>query len=259
MIKRIFSGLFAVLTSAVVFSATPSDLTLNDGRVLKGAKIVAIGDTHVSVIYAGGALSVHPDIVPLDALARASADLESKNAERKTQVKAITEREAAAKEKKQDEINTRLAEAKVRNAAEAQARSAAENESPSIAARPAQRASRNGASAEQRLAALKAKFPARRTETVVGYRGSQAVEIPKVDMHSYYKGTVQTATLQSLPISLGRMEERIENDLNQMRQESGSHNDLRFNAQQARRTTDWLNKTLRPYLAQLRAVSAGGQ
>ena len=146
---------------------------------------------------------------------------------------------------------------------------------------------------EQRLAALKAKFPSMRTETVLflkdktystaptrttvthvngntvvsntshgtgvratGKPDSQTVEVPKPDIYSYYKGMVQTATLQGLPGSLERIEARIESDLNQLHSETGSLSHT-INAAQAGGTISWINTTLRPYLAQLRAIANG--
>ena len=111
---------------------------------------------------------------------------------------------------------------------------------------------------EQRLLALKAKFPAMRTETVHYPKkpGSQTIEVPHVDIYSYYKGMVQTATLQGLPVSLQRMETRIESDLSQLHSETASLNN-KINAAQASRTITWINGTLRPYLAQLKAIADG--
>ncbi len=61
--------LAALSAAAFCFAATEkSDLTLNDGRVLKGAHIVAIGNEQVSIVHAGGSVTVLADLVPLDVL-----------------------------------------------------------------------------------------------------------------------------------------------------------------------------------------------
>lgn len=62
-----------------LFAAEKADLTLNDGRVLKAARIVTIGEKQVMIVHAGGALGVPPETVPLDVLARAKMELDAEN------------------------------------------------------------------------------------------------------------------------------------------------------------------------------------
>jgi hypothetical protein len=146
---------------------------------------------------------------------------------------------------------------------------------------------------EQRLAELKAAFPPKRSENafylkdkiysttptrttvtqaignsaistattgtgvrVSGKLDTSMIEVPHPDVHSYYKGMVQTATLQSLPISLQRIEARIEGDLTRLRGETHSLSNT-IHATQARGTVAWINGTLRPYLAQLKSIAEG--
>ncbi len=55
--KTIFALLLSgVLTIAI--AAERGDLTLNDGTVLKNARIVAVGKDTVSIVHSGGSTSV---------------------------------------------------------------------------------------------------------------------------------------------------------------------------------------------------------
>lgn len=57
------------------------DLKLNDGTTLARARIVSISNERVMIAHRGGVVTVHPDQVPLDVLARGHMELEARATE----------------------------------------------------------------------------------------------------------------------------------------------------------------------------------
>jgi hypothetical protein len=282
-LSRIHLLVFTVLIAAArhLEAAQPADLVLTDGRTLKAARFIKIGESGAQVVHAGGAETVSLDFIPLDVLARAQMELEVRSAERQKKdsadQKRAAEKIAVNDAAKAEEIQLRLA------AAAARERSEAVQQSPGT--NPAR------IPTDAQLMALKAKFPGKRTETVafsrdkrpmqtaasttrtvdrtptghvsrattavntrMGNNDTLTVEVPHADIWSDYKGWVHTATLQSLPATLAKLEAKIEADLQKLRGQSQSLNS-QVNAAQARMTIEWINQTLRPYLAQLRALT----
>ncbi len=90
---------------------------------------------------------------------------------------------------------------------------------------------------------------------VSGKPDTLSIEVPHPDVHSFYKGMVQTATMEGLPRSLKMMEDRIQQDLARLGGTVSLHNSVE--TAQAAASVAWINGTLRPYLAQLRAISGG--
>ncbi len=249
----------AALLAVPLFAAEkPANLTLNDGVVLKAARIVAIGKEQVTIVHEGGAHSTQTDNVPLDVLARAHMALEAGDEERKQQREVALKRAAESDEDKRDEINARLAMAKVRAAEEA-------------AKPPGVR--RAIANIEHGLAALKARFPAaekrkvsvkinnprgnsRQSAAVHGrpYRyDTIEVQVPSPDLHSKYRGWVMAASAASLPSIVEKLDSQLAADLSGTMPIATENQSA---AAQARYSREWLSGVMRPYIAQMRALHA---
>ena len=213
---------FALALALPVFAATEkADLTLNDGRVLKAARIISIGDEQVSIVHAGGPLTVPTAQVPLDVLARAHMELEVNQAEKKQRAddfsRKDSERRSAAAVQK-EKVNA------VANA------SGIPKLSPT--------------NAEQRLIDLKAKFPAQKSVKVRG----NTMLVPNVDVWRAFKSETQVATLQSLPIAIRKIEERLAAEEQKLQ---GGDKTVHATATETRA---WFDHQLKPYVAQLRSL-----
>ena len=68
---------WALSVMAPLWAAEKANIALSDGTVLKAARIVSIGKTSVAIVHEGGVVSVSPEEVPLDVLARAHMELPS--------------------------------------------------------------------------------------------------------------------------------------------------------------------------------------
>jgi hypothetical protein len=239
------------LMSSVLGAAEKSDLTLETGRLLKAARIVGISNGQAMIVHQGGTETVPADDVPLDVLARAHMELKAQAEKKKKQTaemaKVFNERTAAAKEKKDEEIRLRLAAAAARERAQI--------------APPGGSAAAAGTvrDVDRELAALKTQFPAKRKQSVTVHIGGKRprsdqleIEVPSGDLWTWYRGMVQTTTLQALPVTLKRINERIERDLADLAQR-GSLKDEAAQAQ-ARHSTQWINGELRSYLSQLQGL-----
>jgi hypothetical protein len=232
-------------------AAERPDLTLNDGQVLKSARILTIKDEAVTILHAKGVVSVSPEAVPLDVLARAHMELSTTaDAKKKGDAEILakaTQQVAENDAKKREEIQVRLAEANARAIAQGDA--------------PVKTPKAPAPDADKKLMALKAQFPAKRKQAVDVHvsgrrRGSSVdkieIEVPSADVWSYYHGMISTATVQGLPVTLQRIEERMTRDLADINKR-GSIKDESANAQ-ARGSVGWINGELRAYLAKVRAV-----
>ena len=237
---------FLLLSATSLSAAESADISLKDGRVLKGARIVSIGEKQVAIIHAGGMTGVPPELLPLDVLARAHMMLEAKVAEQKKKDDALrieaAKRIDAAREKHDDEVRIRLAEASVRD-------------NPAIAD-----PSQIRPDADAMLLALKGRFPPKRRETVMvqiddrrdGPRKAIEIEIPAADLWSYYHGMVQTTTAQGLPATLGRIHQRIKSDLAAL-EKKGARADHASRAQ-ASKSAAWIVGDLIPFVSELGAL-----
>lgn len=78
--------------SAPLFAAEKANLALNDGRVLKAARIVSITGDKVSIVHSEGIISVAADSVPLDILARAHMALQEAEAKRREEQDLVAQR-----------------------------------------------------------------------------------------------------------------------------------------------------------------------
>ena len=236
-----------ILAAMPLFAADATDIGLTDGRVFKAARIVSIGEKQVAILHSGGMTGVPPELVPLDVLARAHMALAATASERKEKEDAVrlkaTKRIEDAKAKHDDEIKIRLAEANVRENA---------GKGDPALLRP---------DADAMLLSLKARFPAKRRETVMihvkdrrsGMREAIEVEIPSSDLWSHYRGMVQTTTVQALPVTLRRMEARIKSDFIDL-EKKGALADETSRAQ-ASKSAAWLTGDLLPFISELRAIS----
>ncbi len=84
----------AVLATALRGGENP-DLKLYDGRELKGARIISIGQQGVTVIHQRGMETIPVDLIPLDILARANDRLEARTKERSRFEERLKEQENA--------------------------------------------------------------------------------------------------------------------------------------------------------------------
>lgn len=239
--RTVILGLI-VLFGSIAFAADPErqDIKLNTNEVLKSARIVAIGKETVTITHAAGVTAVPHDDVPLDVLARAHMRLNENAAERDKRnaelAKKAEEESARMRAEKEEETRVRMAFAAVRERSEL---------APSVA--------RGAPNADAKLMELKAKFPAKKKESVRGARGDKyEIEIPSGDVWRYYQSMVSTTTVAALPMTLKRVEDRIASDLEQFGKRQ-SQNDRAAN-EQARRSVQWITGELRPYLSQLAAL-----
>ena len=92
-----------VLFATVCAAAGAADLELNSGRILKDAKIIAIGEATVTIISAGESVVVPVDDVPLDALALAHQALARKRERAKEVEASLAAREGARREQTERE------------------------------------------------------------------------------------------------------------------------------------------------------------
>ena len=238
---KLFACLMVVAWSPLSAAET-ADIGLTDGRVFKAARIVAIGEKQVAIIHAGGMTGVPPELVPLDILARAHMALEPGAAERKKKTDALrleaAKRIEEAKTKHDEEIQIRLAEASMREGA---------GRLEPGPVRP---------DAEAALVSLKAKFPAKRRDTVMvtvdGRRKAIEVDFPSTKLWTHYRALVQGTTVQTLPQTIQRIEQRIKTDFVDL-EKTGARSDEAGSAQ-ASKSAAWLTGELLPYLSQLAAL-----
>jgi hypothetical protein len=230
-ITRLLLWFLAVLPLS---AAEKADIILNDGRVLKAALIASIGEKTVAIVYEGGVITVPLDGVPAGTVARARASIAAKSSAKAELASDLAKQDAEAREQKRAGV-----------VAMAQARR--EEIKPAASTNPG---------AEQKLIEQKGKFPPKRVEKVRA-TAQQIIEVdvPHVDLWSSYRSSVMTASLQSLPITLDRLEKQIQSDVLKLKEqaERGSGQTAKH---QASSTLTWINSALRPYLAQLRALAA---
>jgi hypothetical protein len=229
--------------SLPLFATESGDIRLADGRVLKAARVLSIGETQVAIVHAGGITGVARDAVPLEVLARAHMALEATAIERRKKDEALrvqaSKRIEDAKAKHEEEIKIRLAEASVR-----------ENQGTPYRLQT-----------DAALLELKAKFPPKRQETVMVHvdgrhlknRQAVEIEIPATDLWLYYHEMVQGTTAQALPVTLKRIGERVQSDLAELEKKGGARNDETARVK-ASKSAAWIIRELRPFLLELHAL-----
>ncbi len=237
----------ALLLAVTLVAAERTDIALKDGRVLKAARIVSIGDSTVTVSHAGGVLGVPIDLFPLDVLGRARVEIEATAAAKKAReaesLSRVADRRAEDAKKKQEELQIRLAEANVR----ARSQSA---ERVSVSSRAA-------LEAEKKLLALKAKFPPKATPN---HGGKLGIDVPHVDVWSYYHGMFQTTTVEALPRTISMVEKRVAEDIKRWSQRPTSsgrtprHPSVGY---QAEGTVLWLQGDLRRFIDEAKQLVPG--
>lgn len=285
--KTITYCLFVALALSAVAADVKqgaANIALNDGRILKDARIVAIGQNDVSISHAGGLMGVPIEAVPLDVLARAHMAIEASAAEHKTIADGVAARQAKRDDEKAERLNDEIALRKAESLAR-ERRTLANPQNFSNAPVTLNR--------EQQLMALKAKFPKKErrsvpvvtnrtgnsnviatatTQTNRGPLGSTSettyrdprnrlnvasdvieVEVPRVDLYSNYQGWIRIATVQSLPKIIERIEESIERDMEELGKQQHSISNQSGSAQ-ARMTQEWIQTKLHPYLAELKKL-----
>jgi hypothetical protein len=279
MIVKIHLPIFFLVASLALplAAAEKVDITLNDGRVLKGARVVSIGEKSVTILHSGGVQNFATGLVPSEIVAGAITEAK-KPAEKPLPASYLNEAEARAAPARPSE-KTKQLPAPVPVA--------------SPAAMPTQnrqlpRSPRAGIS----LTELKEKFPRKQVRTatylknkqlvlrpvtvqvsqaqgntvvttarrtaevaVVGSPDTMSMDVPHTDVYSFYQGMVRTATEEGVPRTLRMIDDRIESDTARLRGETGSWSNS-LNSLQAKLTIEWIDTTLRPYLAQLRALAA---
>ena len=73
---------FFLVAAMPLAAAEKSDITLNDGKLLRGARIISINDAEATIVYSGGMATFSPDLVPLEALARAMPEIKARESAR---------------------------------------------------------------------------------------------------------------------------------------------------------------------------------
>ncbi|MBI5770893.1 MAG: hypothetical protein HZA93_24155 [Verrucomicrobia bacterium] len=220
------------LLAALAVPLHGADLTLNDGKVLKNARIVAIGEKDVTITHAAGMAQVPVDNVPLMDLAKAKTEIDAKAEAAKKQAAQIAKNDEATRTER----------------AETKKKAATQNvlTAPKLSPLPA----------ERRLMELKAKFPGQTRKVVETRKGNRIeIEIPSNEVFSSYRGWVSVATLDSLPRVVAQIEARLGPDIEAQNKRAGEISGDAEKAK-ARATSEWLSKQLRPYVAQLKAVES---
>lgn len=230
------------------FAAEKTDLTLNDGSVLKAARIVTIAEDNITIVHEGGSITVPSVQVPLDALARAHMELSQKADDRKKQREELTkraaERMAESDAKKADELQIRLAMANTRAAAQG-------GEQVAVQARAAV-----AIDAAAQIARLKANFPAQgKSKYTLHIKGAKTrtdtleLELPSTDQWTHYRGFLQSASVGSLPVILEKLETQFANDTAPWRKkQQADPKALTTEGQKARAMLQWFDGQLRPHL-----------
>lgn len=260
----------------MVASAHAAELVLLDGRKFANGRVVAISGEIATIAHAGGITQVATDAVDLETLARAHQAIQAKEADaaktREAAAKSIAAKDAA----RRDEIAVRRAEAEMRERAAANAPKAP---SPKKAAQA-------GPTIEQ----LKASFPAKvsgsarvfipqsgqggkayivsSTLTEISGGGSVAsastrtnmkgrfdsiqYDAPPEDMWRWYRSTLSTTTRDALPRTLQMIDARLAEDVQKMQRQRGGS--AVSGQAQAEHTLHWIEKELKPHLAQWRRL-----
>ena len=232
-----WGAFIALLAPLSLTGGEPVDITLTDGRVLNRARIVNIGKETVAIVHAGGATNVPPDLVPLDILGRAHLELERDNQSRKQREDATAR--AKGDDKKDLEIRSRIAEATVRST------------TPGLESKQRAEDSKR-AEASKRLASLKSRFPRVNKKRY----GKVEIEVPHVDVWSFYNSTFQTATIGSLPRTVELVERRMTDDVKKWSDLANGSGKESAEKYRSRETLTWLNNTLRPYVDEARGIAS---
>lgn len=266
---------------AAAQAPTYPELVLGSGQRLKQARVAAITGESVTLIHAAGTTTVRTSEIDLEILARAQMALEQQAAERAARThaarKAAEARIAKEEEDKRDQVFV------------AQAISDNRDRTAGVPTAPLA-AGRAPVVTEQTIIALKQRFPAktngrarvfipksgqggkpyiisstfteisggpsisstRMTQSSSGRVDSIEYEAPSADVWSWYRGMIQTTTLQALPRTLKMIEDRIPEDERRMRDQAGGSS---VSGQaQAKHTLHWFSKELRPYLDEWRKL-----
>jgi hypothetical protein len=224
--------------------AGKTDLMLLDGRLLKAARIVAIGETVVTVLHAEGLTDVELALVPVELRERARAEIAAAAAALK---KIEAEAEARAEE--------RVRESEARRLAELQERLALVTVRPDLpGGTPVEIARQQVTDPLQRLLALQGKFPARKKG-----RNELGLEfdVPPRSVWSFYNSYFLATTLDQLPETLAILEARRTQDLAAWDWKAKSSASISKSAEhvQAQQTILWLSETLRTYLQEARQLT----
>lgn len=228
---------FALATAVQAADSRP-DLKLMDGTVLKRARIVSIKNDVAIVVHAGGTTNVPADQIEVASLLEAQREIADSTA-------AAQQRTAAAA--KQSEASNAAAReaARAREAFTADDLAAKKLAAANIGPDRARNVS---------LQKLKSDFPPKSSGSVrvlvKSHYDTIQFTVPSDDVWSWYRGTFQTATIESLPRTLELVRKRIDDDMAKLGH-IGSGKAARVQAEQ---TQQWLQRTLLPYMAQWRSL-----
>jgi hypothetical protein len=240
-------GLAAALGQILPLTAVyggKSDLLLLDGRLLKAARIVAIGETAATVLHAEGLTDVEIKLVPVAVLERAREEIAAAAAVLK-RIEAEFEARAVA----------RIQEGEARRLAELQERLALATFRPEVpGATQEDILQRQTTDPLQRLLALQEKFPARKKG-----RNELGIEfdVPPRSVWSFYQSYFLATALDQLPETLAILEARRTQDLAAWDWKAKSSASISKSAEhvQAQQTVVWLSEILRAYLQEARLLT----
>lgn len=218
-------------------AAEKADIILNDGKLLRGARIISINDAEVTIVYAGGMATFSPDLVPLEALARAMPEIKA--------------REAARAKKTTEMVNADAKRGTVGKPEVADNSKRADVIGKSLAARQL-----SPLPSQKKLIDLKQGFPPQKKMTLKKGRNSFEFMVPMDEIYSYYRGYVQVATLDSIDQVVRRIEERATLDISSLRKRShesftASHSE----SEKFKQTADWLEGPFRAYLQSVKSLA----
>lgn len=275
--KTGFAVVILALSAVLHGAESASQLTLRNGTTFRNARIIAITGEKVTVVHSEGATVVDVDQVDLETLARAHMQLEEADAARKKRADDATARAAAQIAEEEREKAARRAEPR-----------------PAPGARPAApapTAAKPVLNREHEIMRLKAAFPAKVpgnarvfiprsgrndrpyivsstvTELPGGQRYSSTTtrhnagpgridtiqySAPPEETWSWYRSMLQTTTSAALPRTLQMIDTRLAEDTAKFQAQIGGSS--ASGSAQAQHTLYWFDQTLKPHLAQWRAL-----
>lgn len=277
---------FLISVSLLHGATTHEQLQLKSGQVLVKAKIIAISGDTVTIVHSGGTANLPAEEVDLLTLTKAKMELEDRDAARAERLAEATKKAAQQTAQIDQEREDRIAAAKAMSAVRE-----ANQTRANLATLPPPTRKTGQSNITQQIAALKAAFPvkgqgsarvfiprsgrnerpyivsstvaqlpdgSRYSSTTTRHNaGAGRIDViqydaPPEDVYSWYRGTIQTTTVEALPRTLQMVEARLAQDVAKFQQAA---NGLSASAQaQAQHTLYWFDNSLKPYIARWKAL-----
>jgi hypothetical protein len=244
--KALLLLLVCVVTAVAQQQQQTGNVLLRDGTDLPSSKIIAIGEKSVTVMAAGKISNYPIEEVSEISLQNARELLSLNDDKKKAALDSAMKRDAELKAER--EAEKKLAAS---NSAKKKQGKATDTSRKPVGKDPI-----------KTLLELKTRFP-RQEILVLDFFNVQRgqyqkpmkmeVRVPHNDVYSDYQGWIRTVTLDGIPQTLVRIEERIKKNESATSKMEYDPNDSA--SVQAQLTSEWVQNKLRPYLAELRALN----